>query len=85
MNEFRKVSDQKAVQISFNAGRIIVEGLREEVDTTKDSIHELLRNFQKKRLLEEYLLLCSGGMGKWDVDLECCDNLIFAHLSRRLN
>ena len=53
MDEIRKVGDDQDIEMSFNAGRITLEGVREEVDKTKDTIHELLRKFQRERWLDE--------------------------------
>ena len=66
MDEIRKVGDQQDVEMSFNAGRITIEGVREEVDKAKDAIHELLRKFQRERWLDEEAKLVADTV-QWSI------------------
>ena len=76
MDEIREVGDQQDIEMSFNAGRITIKGVREEVDRARDAIHELLRKFQKERWLDEEAKLVADKV-QWSVVV--CVNLCFSH------
>ena len=76
MDEIRKVGDQQDVEMSFNAGRITIEGVREEVDKAKDAIYELMRKFQKERWLDEEAKLVADTV-QWSIMV--CVNLCPSH------
>lgn len=66
MDEIRKCGDQQNVEMSFNAGTVIIEGFREEVDKAKDAIYELIRKFQKERFSDEGAKLMADTV-QWSV------------------
>ena len=76
MDEIRKVGDDQDIEMSFNAGRITIEGVREEVDKAKDAIHDLLRIFQKEKWLDGMAKLVADTV-QWSVMV--CVNLCSSH------